>query len=160
VIDTGFDLRHPELKSKVDVANSRDFLTGQSQIVPHYHGQRVFGKATQGTNRIDAMALRAMAEPVVEDARPVVDAIEHAAAHGARVINMSWRADRPETTAEIKKAMERHPEILFVKSAGNNGAKLGEGAFAPDRYLSANTLDNMLVVSAANADGTPAAFTN
>jgi subtilisin family serine protease len=80
----------------------------------------------------------------------VVAAIEDAAARGAKVINMSFSSEDEQMTTLISEAIQRHPDILFVKSAGNDGRDLA--TFDEKTYLPKLHLPNMVVVSAANAN--------
>lgn len=75
---------------------------------------------------------------------------------GARVINMSWgNSDSSTATATLyrrffEQMARRHPEVLFVGSAGNSGrAQDGE-----HRFPSGAPWANMITVGNVNDDGT------
>jgi Subtilase family len=75
--------------------------------------------------------------------------IEHAASHGARVVNLSLTSFDREEWAAFEEAARRHFEILFVVAAGNDNRDI-------DRlpvYPAALTLANLITVTAARADG-------
>jgi Subtilase family len=75
--------------------------------------------------------------------------IDHAASHGARILNLSLTSLRREEWAAFEQAAMRHPEILFVVAAGNDSRDI-------DRlpvYPAALALDNLITVTAARADG-------
>jgi subtilisin family serine protease len=75
--------------------------------------------------------------------------IEHAASHGARIVNLSLASfDRAEWRA-FEQAAARHPEILFVVAAGNNARDIDRRPVYPAAF----TLDNLIAVTAARADG-------
>ncbi len=75
--------------------------------------------------------------------------IEHAASHGARLVNLSLASfDRAEWRA-FEQAAARHPEILFVVAAGNNNRDIDRRPV----YPAALALDNLIAVTAARADG-------
>ena len=75
--------------------------------------------------------------------------IEHAASHGARIVNLSLASfDRAEWRA-FEQAAARHPEILFVVAAGNNDRDIDRRPV----YPAALTLDNLIAVTAARANG-------
>jgi hypothetical protein len=46
--------------------------------------------------------------------------IDHAASHGARIVNLSLTSFQREEWAAFEQAAIRHPEILFVVAAGND----------------------------------------
>jgi subtilisin family serine protease len=74
--------------------------------------------------------------------------IEHAASHGARIVNLSLASfDRAEWRA-FEQAAARHPEILFVVAAGNNDRDIDRRPVFP----AALALDNLIAVTAAQAD--------
>jgi hypothetical protein len=75
--------------------------------------------------------------------------IDHAASHGARIVNLSMTSvDRAEWAA-FEQAARRHPEILFVVAAGNENRDLDQRPV----YPAALPLDNLITVTAARADG-------
>ena len=75
--------------------------------------------------------------------------IEDAAGHGVRVMNLSLVSRDREEWLPFRDAAAAHPEMLFVVAAGNFGADIDK---AP-HYPAAFDLDNMVVVTAATADG-------
>jgi subtilisin family serine protease len=177
VLDGGFDLTHPALEGKwwtnpgelagngvdddengkVDDVHGWDFTSNNAQLGGAAHGTHVTGLASAGTDNVRVIGARVFDVPFFEDthinAPAVVQAIEYAAAAGARVINMSFRVSGAAEVAQVKDAIKRHPDVLFVKAAGNQGRQLGEGTYAPEVYLPANVLPNMIVVAATGADG-------
>jgi hypothetical protein len=75
--------------------------------------------------------------------------IDHAANNGARIINLSLTSSDRAEWAAFEEAATRHPEILFVVAAGNDNRDI-------DRYPvypAALSLDNLITVTAARADG-------
>ena len=122
-----------------------------------YHGNHTSGSATAGTDAVKVMTMRAFSDSAFRP-QDVADAIDNAAANGARIISMSFKVrDQPSVDA-VKEAMARHPRILFVKSAGNDGRELE--SYPAQAYLPTNLIDNMAVIAAADADGTRAKYTN
>jgi subtilisin family serine protease len=73
--------------------------------------------------------------------------IAEMAAESVRIINLSSGRERP--WPEFRKAIEDHPEMLFVIAAGNDGRDIDARPYYPAAYR----LDNVIVVAAANADG-------
>jgi hypothetical protein len=75
--------------------------------------------------------------------------IDHAASNGARIINLALTSsDRAEWGA-FEQAATRHPEVLFVVAAGNGDRDIDR---YPE-YPAALSLDNLVTVTAARADG-------
>jgi hypothetical protein len=75
--------------------------------------------------------------------------IDHAASNGARIVNLALTSSDPAEWRAFEQAATRHPEILFVVAAGNDNRDI-------DRYPAypaALPLDNLITVTAANADG-------
>jgi hypothetical protein len=75
--------------------------------------------------------------------------VEHAAAHGARVVNLSLASFERAPWSAFEQAALRHPEMLFVVAAGNNHLDLDRRPV----YPAALPLDNLVTVTAAQADG-------
>jgi len=75
--------------------------------------------------------------------------VEAAAEAGARVLLLPMGSDDPEDWRAFLAAAERHPEILFVLSAGNDGRDLDEAPVWP----AAAGLENALVVTSADGFG-------
>ncbi len=179
VLDGGFEVEHPAFEGKLwtneaelagngldDDGNGKvddvfgwDFVDDDHDLdgLEANHGTHVAGIASRGTDRVKVMPLRTFS-PM--NAAGVIDAIEYAVKGGARVINMSFKVDFAGDVSRIREAIERHPDVLFVKTAGNDGEALGSGDFAPEIYLSANQLPNMAVIAAGYADGGRWDYTN
>jgi subtilisin family serine protease len=173
VLDSGAALSHPFLRArvwtnaneiagngrdddgngKVDDVHGWDFVNDRADLTDdNGHGTHVAGIAAHGTDRIRVMPLR-VANPLT--AAALVAAIDYAAAQGVRVVNLSQAVAGRDLVAAALAAMAAHPEMLFVKSAGNSNMKLGGFwcSVKSDNYLSANNLPNMLVVANADKDG-------
>jgi subtilisin family serine protease len=90
------------------------------------------------------------------DMMRMADLIEDAAADGVVILNMSLGSNRAEEWQAFEKAAGAHPEMLFVVSAGNNGRDIDSQPV----YPAALGLENMLVVSSADASGRPARGSN
>ena len=179
VMDNGFDLWHPELgrkgwvnpkdapsdgidedgDGKLDDSNGWDFVDGNNDVGNPYgdwHGTHVAGIATAGTERIAVIPCRVIDSPY--DIHKVADACEWAIANGAKVINMSFGIDTPERVSVMKDVLARHPDVLFVVAAGNDGRTLD--SYDPNSFLCDNDLPNLAVVAAADAQGNKAGFSN
>lgn len=178
VLDNSFDTAHPALDTKLwtnprEVAGDGQDNDGNGKVDDVHgwdfvdqdadpnggattgHGTHVTGIATAGSDQIDAIQLRTYS-PITGE--KVVQAIEYAAANGARVMNLSFKIDSAADKALILEAIARHPEILFVKSAGNDGQHLG--AYDASSYLAKDQLPNLSVVASSDPDGKLSAFSN
>jgi subtilisin family serine protease len=76
-------------------------------------------------------------------------AVEHAATHGARIVNLSMASYQREDWSAFERAAVGHPEVLFVVAAGNNDRDIDRRPV----YPAALPLDNLIAVTAARADG-------
>ena len=84
------------------------------------------------------------------------DLVEHAAAAGVRIMNISMGSRRRSEWADFETAARAHPEMLFVVSAGNDGADIDESPV----YPASLAIDNMLTVTSADDSGLPARGSN
>ena len=84
------------------------------------------------------------------------DLVEHAAAAGVRIMNISMGSRRRSEWADFETAARAHPQMLFVVSAGNDGADIDEAPV----YPASLPLDNLLVVTSADDSGLPAHGSN
>ncbi|HVE83701.1 MAG TPA: S8 family serine peptidase [Myxococcales bacterium] len=188
ILNGGFDVSHDDLDGKlwtnpgeiagdgidndgnglVDDIHGWDFAEHDADVKGLTHGTHVTGIATGGTDRINAITNRVFDNDL--DGNEIAQAIDYAAAHGARVMNMSFRVNDATELKPILDAMKRHPEVLFVKSAGNDGSN-GPGKPKPgdpgdlskydaNAYLARQQLPNLAVVSAADPDGKLAEYSN
>ena len=82
--------------------------------------------------------------------------VEHAAAAGVRIMNISMGSRRLSDWTPFEAAARAHPEMLFVVSAGNNGADIDETPIWP----AALALDNLLTATSSDASGLPARGSN
>lgn len=73
--------------------------------------------------------------------------VDRIAADGARVVVLATGRDKPWPA--FRDAMRRHPKLLFVAAAGNDGFDLAERPLYPMAYDE----PNLLVVAASEADG-------
>jgi Subtilase family len=144
VIDSGVDVKHPELANAI--ADSFDALG--SKEGPHVHGTgtivshaRLMGSAPAA--RILAIRAFAVAPNGGESTSFVIlKALDYAAAHGAQIVNMSFAGPNDALIERgISAAVAKG--IVMVAAAGNAGAK------SPALYPAANR--NVIAVSATDA---------
>ncbi|MFJ4319284.1 type VII secretion-associated serine protease mycosin [Streptomyces lavendulae] len=137
VIDTGVDRANPQLSGALDPGAGRDFLDpkggdGTNDTVGH--GTKVAGliaaRPQEGTGFV-GLAPEATVIPIRQNdgqgngnAATLAQAIDHAVAKGAQVINISQDTDAPLTPdSELGKAVQRalDAKAVVVASAGNDG---------------------------------------
>ena len=82
--------------------------------------------------------------------------IEHAAAAGVRIMNISMGSRRRSEWTDFETAARAHPAMLFVVSAGNDDADIDETPV----YPASLPLDNLLTVTSSDHSGLPARGSN
>jgi hypothetical protein len=147
VIDSGVDVKHPELANAI--ADSFDALG--SKEGPHVHGTGIAGAIVSHARlmgsapaaRILAIRAFAMAPNGGESTSFVIlKALDYAAAHGAQIVNMSFAGPNDALIERgISAAVAKG--IVMVAAAGNAGAK------SPPLYPAANR--SVIAVGATDA---------
>jgi len=147
VIDSGIDVKHPELVNSV--ADSYDALG--SKEGPHVHGTGIagaiaaHGKLMGSAPEARLLAIRAFggASGSAESTTYVIlKSLDYATLHGAQIINMSFAGPK-DPVIERGVAATAARGILMVAAAGNGGAK------SPPLYPAANP--NVIAVSGTDA---------
>jgi subtilisin family serine protease len=148
VIDSGVDANHPELSGAI--AETYDALT--SPYAPHKHGTAIagliaaHGKLMGAAPHARILAIRAFnpsgkgADGTTFD---ILKGLDWAAAHDARVINMSFAGPADPVIHRSLEAAHKKG-IVLVAAAGNAGAK------SPPLYPAADP--NVIAVTATDAD--------
>ena len=148
VIDSGVDVKHPELANAI--ASSFDALG--SKEGPHTHGTGVAGAIVSHARLMGSapaariLAIRAfgVAQNGAESTSFVVlKGLDYAAAHGAQIVNMSFAGPK-DALIERGIAALAAKGILMVAAAGNAGPK------SPPLYPAANA--SVIAVSATDAE--------
>jgi hypothetical protein len=146
VIDSGIDVKHPELAGAI--AASYDALG--SKEGPHVHGTGIAGaivahaKLMGSAPAAKILAIRAFgaAQHGAESSSFVIlKGLDYAASHGAQIINMSFAGPK-DPLIERGIAAIAARGIVMVAAAGNAGAK------SPPLYPAAN--ENVIAVSATD----------
>ena len=147
VIDSGIDVKHPELAGAI--AASFDALG--SKEGPHVHGTGIAGAIVAHARLMGSapaakiLAIRAfgMAQSGAESTTFVIlKSLDYAASHGAQIINMSFAGPK-DALIDRSIAAVAAKSIVMVAAAGNAGAK------SPPLYPGAN--GNVIAVSATDA---------
>ncbi len=137
VIDTGVDRANPQLSGAIDTGAGKDFVDpkggdGTNDTVGH--GTKVAGliaaRPQEGTGFV-GLAPDATIIPIRQNdgqgkgnALSLSQAIDHAVAKGAHVINISQDTDAPLTAdSELAKSVQKAvaANVVVVASAGNDG---------------------------------------
>jgi subtilisin family serine protease len=147
VIDSGIDIRHPELANSI--ADTFDALG--SKEGPHVHGTGIAGAIVAHARLMGSapesrlLAIRAFSGAsggAVSTSYVILKALDYAAEHGAQIINMSFAGPK-DPMIERGIAATAARGILLVAAAGNGGAK------SPPLYPAANP--NVIAVSGTDA---------
>ncbi len=126
--------------------------TGRSAFFPIRHGTPV---ASLLVKEAPAVRLLPYRYPRPDMGR-MADLIDAAAAAGSSVFAMPLGSRKAEDWTAFEAAARRHSDLLFVVSAGNDGRDID----AVPLYPAALALENMLVVTSADAFGRLAAGSN
>ncbi len=137
VIDSGIDVKHPELANAI--AGSFDALG--SKEGPHVHGTGIAG-AIVAHARLMGSAPAARILATQSTSFIILKGLDYAAAHGAQIVNMSFAGPR-DALIERGIAATAAKGIVMIAAAGNAGPK------SPPLYPAANT--NVIAVSATDA---------
>ncbi len=129
ILDTGIDLIHPDLQSKV-LSGGRDFVNDDFDASDdHWHGTHVAGIAAAETNNTEGIAgvawnCKLLPVKVLDQDRDgyyswIADGIRWATDNGADVINMSFGG--PSEAAILANALSyaKSNGVVCVASAGN-----------------------------------------
>jgi len=147
VIDSGIDVKHPELTNSI--AESFDALG--SKEGPHVHGTGIAGaivaharlKGSAPEARI--LAIRAFASSssgAESSSYTIIKSLNYAVLHGAQIVNMSFAGPKdPLIERGIIATAERG--VLMIAAAGNAGPK------SPPLYPAANP--NVIAVSGTDS---------
>ncbi len=147
VIDSGIDVKHPELANSI--AASFDALG--SKEGPHAHGTGVAGAIVSHARLMGSapaariLAIRAfgkVSSGAESTSFVILKGLDYAAAHGAQIVNMSFAGPK-DALIERGIAALAGKGIVMVAAAGNAGAK------SPPLYPAANA--NVIAISATDA---------
>jgi subtilisin family serine protease len=153
VVDSGVDATHPELAGSV--AGAFDALA--SRAPPDKHGTAIAGLIAAHGRLMGAapaariLAIRAFSGNGDSTTFDIVKGLDYAAAHHARIINMSF-AGPPDPIVRRSLTAANKRGIVLVAAAGNAGPK------SPPLYPAA--YPEVIAVSATDADNKLSAFSN
>ena len=147
VIDSGIDIKHPELVNSV--ADSFDALG--SKEGPHVHGTGIAGAIAAHSRLMGSapearlLAIRAFGTTsggAESTSYVILKSLDYAVEHGAQIVNMSFAGPK-DPMIERGIAATASRGILLIAAAGNGGAK------SPPLYPAANP--NVIAVSGTDA---------
>jgi hypothetical protein len=158
VLDTGIDLQHEDLKENLWTASSaggpiHGFNTFNSAADPqddNGHGTHVSGTigavgdnglGVVGINwKVSLMAVKVLNKDGEGDLAGIVEGIDWAVDHGARVINASWGG--PDFSQIMRDSIARASQagVLFVAAAGNEAENNDQVGSYPANYEEPNVL--------------------
>ena len=159
-IDSGIDYRRPAFQQYLiydqsGVLVARDMWDGDNQPFDASLGQNPFYPQNHGSYVADILHQSGVGFQLlpVRYPRPDMalmgDVVDWLAAQNASIVMMPLGSQSPDDWTYFFEAAERHPEILFIISAGNNGVDLGELPI----YPAVNALDNAITVTSTMLDG-------
>jgi subtilisin family serine protease len=169
VIDSGVDVKHPELANSV--ADTFDALG--SKEGPHVHGTGIAGaivahaKLMGSAPEARLLAIRAFggrSGGAESTSYVILRGLDYAVEHGAQIINMSFAGPK-DPLIERGIAATAAKGILLVAAAGNAGAKSAplypaanpnviavSGTDAQERLFAASNRGNHIAIAAPGAD--------
>jgi subtilisin family serine protease len=155
VIDSGVDVKHPDLSG--DIAGSFDAIGAGLKV--HSHGTAIAGAIAAHGRLMGAapaaqiLAIRAFSGTDADDGTTfaIMTGLNWAVSQGARIVNMSFAGPQdPGITRGLAAAHERG--VILVAATGNKGAK------SPPLYPAADS--NVIAVTATDANDQMPAFAN
>ena len=172
VIDTGIDLNHEDIKDNLWTdpdtgSHGYDFYSGDlDPSDEHGHGTHVASiigaRGNNGTGmtgvcwKASLMAIRVLGPSGEGETTRLVQGIDYAIDHGARIINLSLGTDGNDPLLYDTLARAREAGILVVAAAGNDASDNDSSPTYPASY----DLDNLVSVGAQGTDGKLASFSN
>lgn len=162
VVDTGVDLDHPDLASKVNTSLDYDFVNNDSTAQDDQgHGTHVAGIAAAATNNSTGIAgmcpdCTILPVKVLNSAgsgsySAIASGIRYAADNGAQVINLSLGGTAGNSTLSSAVTYADGKGSLVVAAAGNNGSST---KFYPAAYTA------VVAVAATDSNDLRASFSN
>jgi hypothetical protein len=159
-IDSGIDYRRSAFQQyliydRSGVLVARDMWDGDSLPFDASFGQSPFYPQSHGSYVVDILHQSGVGFQLLPlryprpDMALMDDAVDWLAAQNAHIVMMPLGSQSPDDWTYFFAAAKRHPEILFIISAGNNGVDLDELPI----YPAVNALDNAITVTSTTPDG-------
>ena len=159
-IDSGIDYRRPAFQryliyNQAGALVARDMWDGDNLPFDASLGKSPFYPQSHGSYVVDILHQSGVGFQILPlryprpDMALMGDAVDWLAAQNASIVMMPLGSKSPDDWTYFFAAAKRHPEILFIISAGNNGVDLGE----VPTYPAVNTLENAITVTSTMPDG-------
>jgi len=170
VIDSGIDSNHPDIAA--NLIAGYDFV--ENDNIPNDlngHGTHVTGiigavgnnatGITGVTWSAKIMPLKVLDQNGEGTIADIIEAIDYAAQHNARIINMSFSGQ--DFSQSLYNSIASYPNIIFVAAAGNGGEdNLGDNNDNPlySEYPASFDLPNIISVAASDQEDNLTLFSN
>ena len=159
LVDTGVNYTLEKIKSNIAVKDGKllgyDFWDDdkrpfdgdprQNPFYPRHHGTTVFSVLAKEAPK----SLIAIYRFPALDMCKFDDLIEHIAQNSIRIVNLSMGSNKIQDWLCFKKAVEKHNQIIFIVSAGNNDFNLDHNPI----YPASLKLKNIITVSSSDKNG-------
>lgn len=122
-----------------------DVDTGRSAFFPLHHGSAVMSVLIREAPMARVLPVR-YPRP---DMSRMADAVAWLAERDVRIVNLAMGSNDAEEWQAFTDAAKRHPRMLFIISAGNNGRNIDTIPV----YPAASDLPNTIVVTSSEVDG-------
>ncbi len=122
-----------------------DIDNGRSPFFPFHHGSTVMSVLIAEAPVARVIPIR-YPRP---DMAKMAEAVSWLAAQDVKIVNLAMGSNRENDWTAFQAAAARHPEMLFLISAGNNGRNIDREPVFP----AALDLGNAIVITSADPDG-------
>lgn len=122
-----------------------DIDNGRSPFFPFHHGSTVMSVLIGEAPNARVIPVR-YPRP---DMAKMAEAVDWLAAQNVTIVNLAMGSNSRDDWIAFEAAAQRHPQMLFLISAGNNGRNIDRDPVFP----AALNLDNALVITSADPDG-------
>lgn len=154
VLDTGVDMKHPDLQGLL-VPGFNAINTSLPPQDGHGHGTHCTGTIVTalGAKNVKIMPIKILDDFGRGDLSKVAEAMNFALTNGAKITSNSWGG---QFDSQILKSVFENTDLLHVFAAGNDGVNIDTVMYSPAGFQ----LPNSITVAANDSLGRKAAFSN